>query len=225
MSRMFSFVTETWNPIVGCRHGCVYCWARRLAETRLKKVERYRDGFEPKLVEQELHRRFKPGALVFVSDMGDAFGVWVPDDWLARVFERIRQFPETQFLLLTKNPVRYVELLEKGVVPENCILGATIETNRPTDGLSNAPSPLVRSQAMKSVRHRWDGPLMLAIEPILDFDEKQFREMIWEISPDFVVVGYDNYRNGLPEPPVEKTLTLIDELKGFTEVVIKNVPR
>jgi DNA repair photolyase len=30
MTRMFDFVTETWNPITGCSHECVYCWARRL---------------------------------------------------------------------------------------------------------------------------------------------------------------------------------------------------
>jgi DNA repair photolyase len=30
---MFPDVSETWNPITGCRFGCVYCWARRLAET------------------------------------------------------------------------------------------------------------------------------------------------------------------------------------------------
>jgi len=30
-TRMFDLVTETWNPITGCNHECVYCWARRLA--------------------------------------------------------------------------------------------------------------------------------------------------------------------------------------------------
>ncbi|KKK91159.1 hypothetical protein LCGC14_2715740, partial [marine sediment metagenome] len=29
----------TWNPITGCLNGCDYCYARRLANTRLK--ERY----------------------------------------------------------------------------------------------------------------------------------------------------------------------------------------
>ncbi len=29
----------TWNPITGCLNGCEYCYARRLANTRLR--ERY----------------------------------------------------------------------------------------------------------------------------------------------------------------------------------------
>ena len=24
----------TWNPVVGCEHGCEYCYARELAQTR-----------------------------------------------------------------------------------------------------------------------------------------------------------------------------------------------
>ncbi|MHC1635854.1 MAG: DUF5131 family protein [Candidatus Methanospirareceae archaeon] len=224
MRRMFSFVSETWNPVVGCFHNCVYCYSRRLATTRLKHNERYKDGFKPKLVEKEFKRKFKPDTLVFVSDMGDLLGSWVPEEWIKRVLEHIRKFPKTQFLLLTKNPVRYLEFLEENVIPENCILGATIETNRPTDRISNAPSPLVRYIAMKDLRKEWKGTLMVSIEPIMDFDKKQFREMIWEIEPDFVVVGYDNYKCDIPKPKVEKTLEFIDELKRFTKVFVKTIP-
>jgi DNA repair photolyase len=28
----------TWNPITGCLHNCSYCYAKVLAETRLKDV-------------------------------------------------------------------------------------------------------------------------------------------------------------------------------------------
>lgn len=52
-SRMFSVVSKTWNPVTGCLHGCVYCWARRLAETKLRTARRYRMGFVPRLNEEE----------------------------------------------------------------------------------------------------------------------------------------------------------------------------
>lgn len=123
-SLMFSHVTETWNPVTGCLHNCRYCWARRFAK-RLRHIDKYRDGFVPKIHEKEFKRKFK-GGLVFVSDMGDLFGKWVPEEWILKVLNHIRNFPETNFLFLTKNPERYEEFLDH--FPENVILGATIET-------------------------------------------------------------------------------------------------
>ena len=53
-SKMFQEVTDTWNPITGCLHGCIYCWARRYAE-RLSKmgVQPYASrGFQPTFIEE-----------------------------------------------------------------------------------------------------------------------------------------------------------------------------
>ncbi len=128
MSRMFRHVTTTWNPIVGCKHLCVYCWARRLAVTKLRHLPQYKDGFETsKLVENAFKKRFKPGEFVFVSDMGDMFGSWVPSEWILKVINYIRRFPRTTFLFLTKNPSRYHEFID--IMPENTVLGTTIETD------------------------------------------------------------------------------------------------
>lgn len=75
--RMFDVISKTWNPVIGCLHSCSYCWARKLVETRLKNSEKYKDGFMPKLVDKELRKKFHD-QFVFVSDMGDLFGEWVP---------------------------------------------------------------------------------------------------------------------------------------------------
>jgi len=120
-SRMFSFITKTWNPVVGCQHFCSYCWARKLAKGKLRNTKRYADGFKPKLIEKEIYRRFNPRDFVFVCDMGDLFGDWVPDNWILKVFEAIEYNAKSQFLLLTKNPKRYLEFEQD--IPFNCILG------------------------------------------------------------------------------------------------------
>jgi len=44
-----------------------------------------------------------------------------------------------------------------------------------------------------------------------------------KIKPMMVSVGYNNYTKRFPEPDVEKTLTLIKELKKFTNVEIKTI--
>jgi len=38
-----------------------------------------------------------------------------------------------------------------------------------------------------------------------------------------VYVGYDNYDNRLPEPPLKKTLMLLDDLSEMTFVVRKTI--
>lgn len=220
-SRMFNIVAETWNPVTGCYHNCIYCWARRLALTKLKTAKRYRDGFKPSLNLEEFSKTFK-GGVVFVSDMGDLFGDFIPSEWIRKVINYVKKFPDTYFLFLTKNPERYHEFIYE--FPKNSILGTTIETNR--DDLyteyhiSGAPLPSRRYMAMRNLN--W--PLkFVSIEPILDFDLDEFVQWIRDINPFMVYVGYDNYNWKLPEPPLRKTKELISALSEFTLVIKKTI--
>jgi len=212
---------KTYNLVVGCLHACTYCYARDLAEGRLRHLPRYRDGFKPKLVESELRRRFR-GGTVFVSDMGELFGPWVPADWIEAVLEATWRSPEATFLFLTKNPERYFEFL--GRFPRQAILGATVETNNQYTGISKAPPPWHRLQMMRRLRECQPlMPLMLSLEPIMDFDVRPFVEMIQPIRPEFLYVGYDNHDHHLPEPHLAKTRELIAALGEFTEVRVKTL--
>ena len=230
-SRMFHLVTRTWNPITGCLHNCKYCWARKLAEGRLRKTTRkYAEGFRPKFHPEELGRRFRPNELVFVSDMGDMWGRWVPDEWILRVLEVARRHPKTTFLFLTKNPLRYVEVLEGhgDVFSGNMIFGATIETL--DDSLYSAYE--VSRACPPSLRLQWLGIFaakheeatgrrprtFVSVEPILMYwtatDVEVFAKILAEsVRPEFVYVGYDNYNSRLPEPPLRRTLELVDRLR------------
>ena len=220
-SRMFSLVTETWNPVTGCDHYCIYCWARRLALTKLKNTRKYRNGFKPAIHPSEFKKKFS-GGIVFVTDMGDLFSASVPSVWILKVIRYTAKFPDTYFLFMTKNPARYHEFIDE--FPPNAILGATIETNR--DDLyykyriSQAPPPSERYIAMKELE--WDKKF-ISIEPILDFNLRVFSKWIEEISPIMVYIGYDNYGWKLPEPTLYNTLRLIEELRKFTIVIKKTI--
>lgn len=42
----------TWNPVVGCKHGCSYCYAKRFAERGLGEYGKHEKGrrFEPRFL-------------------------------------------------------------------------------------------------------------------------------------------------------------------------------
>lgn len=211
----------SWNPVTGCLHSCSYCWARRLALTRLKRHPHYSvHGFNPALNEKAFARRFKEGEWVFVCDMGDLWGSWVPSEWITRVLGHASMFPRTRFFFLTKNPSRYSEFL--GMMPESAELGVTVETNR-DDGyerFSKAPKPSERLKRMAEL----DWPRkVVVVEPILDFDLEDFAKELRELNPSEVYIGYDNYGNKLPEPPYSKAKELVERLSAFTRVHAKSL--
>jgi len=141
---------------------------------------------------------------------------WVPREWIERVLRVVRSKPRSWFFFLTKNPKRYLEF--EGELPNNVVLGATIETNRDYK-LTKAPAPRERYEAMVKLSWKWKA---VVIEPILDFDA-EFIDWIYNISPVIVYVGYDNYNNRLPEPKLEKTMILLEALRGVTDLRLKTI--
>ena len=226
---MFHLVHRTWNPITGCLHLCRYCWARRLVETRLRfRTRKYRDGFKPIFHPEELKRRFKPNEFVFCCDVGDAFGDWVPRDWILKVLQVVRRYPKTTFLFLTKNPARYLEFIDEFRGLGNVILGATIETD--LDHLyylyriSGAPDPTERFRALLKVREL-GFRVMVSIEPVIKFNLHNLYLMMVELEPEFIYIGYDNYGNKLPEPPLSMVLRLIKALRSHGITVYEKTLR
>lgn len=209
MSRMFKSVTSTWNVFVGCRFECSYCNAKKAAETRFRHIPRYQDGFSPKLVEKELGRCFKPGEFIFVAYMGDiAFATRAE---LLRILGRIRDFPETDFLIQTKSPRHIYSLWEEWSIslPDNVVFGTTIETER-NYRLSKAPTAYDRFLYLNAYPH---NRKFVSIEPIIDFDLETM--VIWMriIAPVIIEIGADNYGNNLPEPPWSKVEALLARLR------------
>ena len=95
-------------------------------------------------------------------------------------------------------------------LPENIVAGATIETDIDWH-VSKAPIPLYRIYAMQKLKHKRK---MVSIELIMKFSPEFIRQLLL-IQPEFVAVGYDNYNNHLPEPPLEITENLIHGLEAY----------
>ncbi len=212
ISKMFTINDErmiTWNPFTGCYFNCCYCWARKLAETKLKKS--YPEGFTSTTHPDRFTRRFKPNDFVFVWSMGDiAFAP--PPVWRV-VSEHVQKYPQTNFLLCTKSP----HVFSQSIAWPNLLFGSTIETNRHYPEISKAPPVHERYKQMSLIY----GRKFLSIEPIMDFDLNSFIQWVINIKPEIVEIGADNYHNNLPEPGPDKLAQFLVELRDYVPTVIE----
>ena len=107
---------STWNPVTGCTKispGCRHCYAERMAE-RLKAMGQanYINGFELSLHEHALRLplTWKKPQKIFVNSMSDLFHRDVPQDFILRLFEVMRQTDWHEYQILTKRSERLLEL-------------------------------------------------------------------------------------------------------------------
>jgi len=107
---------STWNPVTGCTKispGCKHCYAERMAK-RLQAMgqQNYRNGFKLTLQEHALELPFlwKKPQVIFVNSMSDLFHRDVPDEYIKRVFDVMRQANWHQYQVLTKRSDRLLEI-------------------------------------------------------------------------------------------------------------------
>jgi len=169
----------TWNPVTWCRHGCHYCYARRIARRfggvdfggvyeydEKSSANPYPAGFAPSLHEYRLDepQRIKKPQNIFVCSMADLFGEWVPDEWIQAVFEACKKAPQHRYLFLTKNTDRYFKTIRPN---DNFWYGSTITDDE---------TPYFHSK---------NGNTFLSIEPI----QSDFRGDGDLIGIKWVIVG------------------------------------
>ena len=142
----------TWNPITGCLNGCEYCYARKLANGRLRSrylannnlAGGYRlargvlnegatppnlNPFYPRFWPSRLEQPFeiKGSAGIFPCDMSDLFGIGIPHEWTEGVMNVIKIADRHRFYLLTKQPQN---LPQFSPFPDNCWVGVTATDTR-----------------------------------------------------------------------------------------------
>lgn len=210
-----------WNCIAGCEHGCSYCYMKAM-EKRCKKdmtTPVFRDGNNG--TKNYLKDNLGSGRKIFCCSSGDAWGEWVSFDWIRKMLGHCLEYPDNEYMFLTKNPQRYGGGLER-LNNLNCILGATIETDLSGLGHSFGSAPSGRHRLMsiglaKSVaKHR----TMISVEPAMKFS-RDFVARLRGANPDIIYIGADSGNNGLPEPTAGEVMELIAGLREFTDVRLK----
>jgi len=199
-----------------------------------EKCKKFIPHFHP-----ERFKKIPKSGFVFVGDMGDlwwaAYASQGPeyhlllDELLDLITKTLREAKKAHrplaFFFETKAPEVYSHYWFDDWSEYEVWASVTIETNRAelTRRFSKAPDPEKRFRDMYNLALDW--PLThISIEPIMDFDLDVMLDWIERIEPMKVSVGYDNYGNRLPEPPLSKTLELIRHLREMVpEVEIKTL--
>jgi protein gp37 len=150
VSTGISWAQETVNVLAGCKvHGddCRNCYAMREAWRMAHNpiTPQYRGTVrkvhgrpvwtgQVNLAEHALEKPlgWRRPTMIFVGSMSDLFYERVPDEWVVRIFDMMRQAPQHAYLVLTKRPERVGATLERigQAIPASCWLGASIGRQR-----------------------------------------------------------------------------------------------
>lgn len=180
---------RTWNVITGCRHGCPYCYARGVAENRLRgrhgydTADPFAPAFHPMRLSEPLYDR-RP-RLIFPSSMGDALGAWVPRTQIQAVIDVCRSASWHRFLWLTKNPSRYAEF----DWPANCWLGTSVSGE-------DTPANHDRLAALYASVNSAPGRHFISLEPFTLGDDAA--PFLGTFLPAWVIIGAQTKPDVLP---------------------------
>ena len=201
---MYPFVTHTWNPISGkCLHDCLYCYMKAWPQKELHLNE--------KGLLKDNHGK---GNFIFVGSSTDMFAENVTQEWINLVLQKCRTYEHNHYLFQTKNPVRLEQKFSN-----KSMLAVTIETNRDY-GFEISHAPIISERFYHLIHRSYDYPVMVSIEPIMDFDTQYFVEGLKDIRPVKISIGADSQGHNLPEPEPEKLKELISACKEITEDIV-----
>jgi len=222
---MYQLSVKQWNPFVGCHFDCSYCKPSFQAQAKRQKhncMECY--DFRPHIHPKRLTEKLPETGymqFIFACASGDVSFCDVAS--FRFIVQRMREEPSKTFLLQSKNPKTFHRIKDW---PENVILGTTIETNRKdlASGASLAPEPIRRAVALGQIKC---ARKMVTIEPIMDFDSGLILNLIDEVNPCMVWMGFNSKRASLqlPEPSLEKFRDLHWRLAALgIPVILKHIP-
>lgn len=187
----------TINPVVGCPHGCPYCYARKQAKRQKQRCDLCYQFIPHPHIERldELKPTQKPKK-IFIDSMWDRNANGVRKEWILRILDKIGQCPQHIFQILSKRPARY----SKFSYPENVWLGTSIAAN----------ADLHR---IHELIHACPNNLkFVSIEPIHERIDHHFSEIDW------IIIGAETGHRKGKIIPAKKWITEIIKTAGVANI-------
>jgi len=210
---MYKWCTHTHTHLGGiCHNNCKYCYVETLSR------QRYHDPKylgETRLIEEELDVDYGSGKIIFIEHCNDICGDGVKIEWVERILEHCRRYPDNTYIFQTKNPL-LLKLRGAGRFPSNMLVGTTIETDNETllEEISDVGvTPMMRAIGLAIFAKMPGVETFVTIEPILKFNLDRLLLVLRMARPNWINIGADSKGHGLPEPSSEEISQLISDIE------------
>ena len=181
--------SATFNPVVGCKQNCSYCYAKRIND-RFKFIK---DWNKPEWREKSFNKKFsKSPQRIFVGSMSD-IKYWELE-WIQKVLNKTEQYPQHTFQFLTKFPYIY----SQWHFPDNCWLGITITNEKDYCHTGSAWYDFCKSKNIT----------FISLEPLLEYIDPMYFDYT---NINWVILGTESgNRKGKVIPKLEWITNIVD---------------
>lgn len=180
------------------------------------RILNYPFGFEPTYHRYRKNTldKLKMGNNIFVGAMADMFGAWVPEYWIKEVFAECIKRPIHNYLFLTKNPERYIQVgVPSGL--DNMWYGTSITGRGDIDRIKYLPAfsnTFVSLEPLQADINVIDNMMLQQVQWIIIGAETGYQKNKVIPEPDWIKdIADEADRRGIPVFMKDSLVSIIGE--------------
>jgi len=161
---------------------CSYCYAKKIYD-RFKWDRTIRHDPMCWLNGVDI-RKVPAGSRIFLGSTMELFGKWVKPDWMQDTFDIVHEYPELDFIFLSKLPQKLSDY--NGEWSSNCIVGVSAANETMfVEGLQGLAFVAARTK-------------FISLEPYLEPIKPRTKEQWEEMEIDWLIIGAQTKPSVIP---------------------------